>query len=226
MPTETPSRLEGHWTLDEVSGQRLDSSGQGNHLADNNTVGSWVGQVSLAADFESSNSEYLSISDAAQNGLDITGSLTLVGWVNPERVGRGQVIAAKYDWGNNNRAYRLDLRRDNAVGLLVSPNGSYSSEYLLEASPPFSLSAGTWYHVAGVFDAEGRTLSVYVDGELIGSRTVSYDRIYNSLASFTLGASLSNGSGVQYFDGRIDEWRVYRRALSESEIENLMAASP
>jgi hypothetical protein len=223
-PTATPlPSLRGYWTLDQVSGQRLDSSGQGNHLADNNTVGSTAGQIGLAADFESDNSEYLSISDAAQNGLDITDSLTLVGWMNVERLKHWQIMVAKYEYSVNNCAYRLGLRPGNRIGFIVSPDGSFSNEYLLEASPPFTLGPGTWYHVAGVFDAQQRTLSVYFDGELIAARSVSYDTVYNSSAPFMLGANLRNGNVTQYFDGQLDEWRVYSRALTEGEIEDLMA---
>jgi len=220
----SPPDLRGHWTLDEASGQRQDSSDYGNHLADNNTVGSVVGQVGLAADFESDDSEYLSIGDTAQDGLDIAGSLTLVGWVNAERLDRHQIMAAKYEYGVNNRAYRFDLRPGNLLGLIVSPDGTYiRGEYLLEASPPFSLSPGTWYHVAGVFDAEQRTLSIYVDGELIGSRSVIYDTIHDSSAPFMLGAGMVNGQTTRHFDGQLDDWRVYSRALTGSEIEDLMA---
>ena len=39
-----------------------------------------------------------------------------------------------------------------------------------------------------------------------------------------LGANLDNGSVTQFFDGQLDEWRVYSRALSESEIEGLMVS--
>jgi PKD repeat protein len=224
-PPSLPPTLRGHWTLDEASGQRRDSSDHANHLADNNTVGSAPGQVSLAADLESNNNEYLSLSDNAQNGLDITGSLTLVGWMNPETLERWQILAAKYEFGVNNRAYRLDLRPGNLLGLIVSPNGSLTSGNILEASPSFTLSPGIWYHVAGVFDAGRRTLSVYINGDLIASRSVTYDTIYNSSAPFMLGADLKNDNVVQYFDGQLDEWYVFAQALSEGEIENLMAAT-
>jgi hypothetical protein len=73
-PTPTPvpvPDLQGYWTLDEVGGQRLDSSGQGNHLTDNNTVASALGQLGLAASFESDDWQWLSISDGSQSGLDI-----------------------------------------------------------------------------------------------------------------------------------------------------------
>lgn len=106
---------------------------------------------------------------------------------------------------------------------IVSPDGGFSYDYALEANPPLTLSAGTWYHVAGVFDAKQRSLAIYLDGDLIASRSVSYDTVYNSSALFMLGAVLNNGSATQRFDGRLDEWRVYSRALTEAEIENLMA---
>jgi len=131
----------------------------------------------LAADFENGNREYLSISDTTQNGLDIRGSLTLVGWMSYESVPDWLIMAAKYEWGVNNRAYRLDLRSSSVVSFIVSPDGSFSDAYLLEAQLPFSMSPGTWYHVAGVFDAGGRRLSIYVDGELVASRSVSYDEL-------------------------------------------------
>ena len=219
--------LQGYWALDETSGQRRDSSGRANHLADNNTVGSAAGRVGLAADLESDNQEYLSIGDAGQNGLDIRGSLTLVGWMNAERLDDWLVLAAKYDFGSsNNRAYRLDVRYADAVGLIVSPNGGLSSSgYVLEAHPASPLSVGRWYHVAGVYDATRRTMSVYLDGDLIGSRSVSYSTVYNSSAPFMLGANVQGSQVVQHFDGRLDDWRVYSRALSEGEIEGLMASS-
>jgi hypothetical protein len=52
---EVPLGLEGYWALDEADGQRLDSSGLGNHLTACNAVGSMTGQAGKAADFESDN---------------------------------------------------------------------------------------------------------------------------------------------------------------------------
>jgi len=93
---------------------------------------------------------------------------------------------------------------------------------LLEAHPSPVLSTGRWYHLAGVFDAGARTMSVYLDGELIASRSVTYDRVYDTTAPFMLGADMQGVSVVHHFDGRLDEWRVYSRALTQSEIQALM----
>jgi hypothetical protein len=227
-PTPTPAPdLRGFWTLEEVSGRRMDSSGWGNHLDDVNTVERVEsGQMGSAADFESDNSEYLWISNGAQSGLDITGSLTLVGWMRPESLERWQVLAAKYEFGVSNRGYRLDLRPGDKVGFVVSPNGSISEDYRLEASAPSPMQVDSWYQVAGVFDADQRTLSVYLDGDLVATRSVAYDRVNDSPAPFMLGANMQSGSVVQHFDGLLDEWRVYTRALSQAEIEALMSGLP
>jgi uncharacterized repeat protein (TIGR01451 family) len=218
--------LQGHWRLDEESGARADSSPNANHLTDYNTVASTPGQVGLAADFERDNLEYLSIDDAAQNGLAITGSLTLAGWARLESINSyyNTILAGKYEFGVANRAYRFDIQPDGKPLLIVSPDGTYSSDYELVAST--SLITGTWYHVAGVFDAGAGTLVIYLDGEPAGSRWVAYDHIYRSTAPFMLGANLNNGSVTQYFDGALDEWRVYDRPLSQAEIQALMATSP
>jgi hypothetical protein len=221
--TATPGAdLRGYWTLDETNGQRFDNSGQNNHLSDTNGVTTQAGQVGLAADFERANRAYLSLSDAAQTGLDLSGSLTLVGWFRPETVERDQVLVSKYDYGNNGRAYRLDLRTGNRIGFIVSPDGTFTTDNLLEASPSFSINTSSWYHLAGVFDAQEQTMTLYLNGVLLATRVVAFNGINNSAAPFMLGANLSNGAPTQFYDGLLDDWRVYNRPLSQTEILSLI----
>lgn len=181
--------------------------------------------VGLAADFERTNGEYLSIAHSVQSGLAVTGSLTLVGWMKPESLGSSQALATKHEEVGNNRAYALALSPGDDLRFLVSPDGRYLSGYLLEATPSPALSTGTWYHVAGVYDSQAQSLTLYLDGDPIGTKSVSYGQVYLSTAAFMLGASQYNGGSAAYFDGLLDEWRVYDQALSEGEIEALMSGS-
>ena len=223
--TELQTGLRGYWALDEAGGLRLDSSGSGNHLTETNSVSGAAGQVGLAADLEADDSEYLSIDDTLQQGLTITGSVTLAGWVQVESRPSRHILAAKYEYGVNNRGYRLDLGTNGDLTWIVSPDGAYSGDYSL-ISTGASLNLNTWYHVAAAFEAEAQTLTIYVDGVRVANRSVAYDQVYPSTAPFMLGANLQNGAVVQHFDGLLDEWRVYGRALSESEIEALMTINP
>ncbi|MCG3212506.1 MAG: hypothetical protein FOGNACKC_06176 [Anaerolineae bacterium] len=215
--------LQAYWPLDETGGTRLDSSGNNNHLTDYNTVMSAAGQVGPAADFEADATEYLAIADTAQNGLNITGDLTLVGWVKPETLNRMMMMAAKYEYGVSNRAYRFGLSDQNRLHFVASSNGEYLSEYILEGNTV--LQSGQWYHVAAVF-AAGQQTTVYLNGQTDGTKSIAYTNINISTAPFMLGANMQSGSITQQFDGLLDEWRVYDRALSQAEIQSLMDQLP
>jgi hypothetical protein len=185
--------LRGYWPLDESSGQWQDGGTLANHLVDVNTVGSATGRVNLAADFESSDREYLKIADTAQSGLNITGDLTLVGWINPESLGQTMMMASKYDFGSgNNRAYRFGIFETKVLHFAVSPDGQYSSEYILDGKTV--LHSGQWYHTAAVFDANGRTMRLYLNGELEATQTVSFNSIKMSTAPFMLGSNMQRGT--------------------------------
>jgi hypothetical protein len=215
--------LQGYWRLDEMDGVRVDSSGQGNDLSDRNTVGSGPGQSGLGADLERDNQEYLSIDDGAQQGLNIGGDLTMVGWLKPESIEGGhRVVAGKYELGVNNRSYRLEVRGDNSrLRFITSGDGGYEVENGLTGNT--ALETGSWYHVAAVFEAGQQEQRLYLDGQEDGRQTVDHNQLYQSSAPFLLGASRRDGTDRQYFDGQLDEWRVYDRVLSQAEIAGLMS---
>ena len=80
-----------------------------------------------------------------------------------------------------------------------------------------------WYHVAFVYDGDGATnpdrLKIYVDGE---EKTLSFmgtipSLLQNSSASVKIGKF--GGTLDRYFNGTIDDVRIYNRALSEAEIQ-------
>jgi hypothetical protein len=151
--------------------------------------------------------------------------LTLVGWIKPETIGIEQVVVAKYDYGLNDRGYRLDLRPSNKIGFLASSNGTLQNDYKLELTAPETISVGKWYHLAAVFDAQQKTMIIYLNGNVVGSKPVPGGAIKDTAAPFMLGANLSNKIPAQFFDGLLDEWRVYKGALSQSEIQSLRDAT-
>ncbi|MCP4995287.1 MAG: PKD domain-containing protein, partial [Gammaproteobacteria bacterium] len=215
--------LQGHWRLDESSGLRSDSSGRGNHLTDYNTVGSAPGQIELAADFERDNAEYLRLEHSLQSGLTITGSLTLAGWVQAENLNSNyKVIVSKYNYNALEQSYRLYLPGSDTLKFFLSDDGDGGAS--LNATTP--LTSGVWYHVAAVFEAQSQSMALYLDGALDATKTVAFNQLHPGTAAFILGAYDNNsGGGAQKFDGLLDDWRVYDRALSQAEIAALMNGS-
>ena len=216
------SSISGYWQLSDSGGRRDDRSGFGNDLIPVNGVSQTSGVADKAVDLEASKRQYLYINDGDQQGLDVTGSLTIMGWFRLEsRGGSYRILASKYGFGDRSqRAYRLDIRSNsNKIGFIASPNGSFSNNYLLEKQLSSRLSGSRWYHIAAVFDANQKKMKLYLNCDQIASRNVSHNKIHNSNAPFMLGANQINGKPASFFDGKLDDWQVYSRVLSNSEIQ-------
>ena len=215
--------LEGYWKMDEVSGTRVDATANDNDLADNNTVGSATGIINLGADFESDNSEYLSITDATQVGLDITGDFSASYWLKVEEApatNNADVILGKWDSGGVNERAFYTIYRDTGgtkyLGMALSSDGTGgNSDTVLVAQ---TLTPGTLYHVVITFDVSSGTMEAFVDGSSIGTDTTAIGSIFDTPAPFTIGAA---GNPSNYFDGIIDEVGVWSRILTDDEVEDL-----
>ncbi|HYK50479.1 MAG TPA: LamG domain-containing protein, partial [Terriglobales bacterium] len=85
-----------------------------------------------------------------------------------------------------------------------------------------ALTTNTWTHFAGTYD--GMTLRLYVNGTQVASRAQT-GPIAISTNALQIGGDSIYG---QYFPGKIDEIRIYNRALSATEIQSDMntAISP
>jgi hypothetical protein len=84
---------------------------------------------------------------------------------------------------------------------------------------------GKWHHIAIVWDYDSGTDGtgkVYVDG-VDNTDTVSYsaNRIDNSTDTIKLGYP-TGGSALSYFNGEIDDFRIWNTARSESQIQSNM----
>ncbi len=75
-----------------------------------------------------------------------------------------------------------------------------------------------WHHIAGVYTRSGSSLTIatYLDGVLVGSNTTTVGDI-SSLTDVRLGHYLAQ----PYYDGKLDDIRIYERALSAGEINDL-----
>jgi hypothetical protein len=85
------------------------------------------------------------------------------------------------------------------------------------------LTIGTWYHVAGVYDAAARALNIYVNGVLdngVLAGTVPAAQ-FNAPFEVNIGQRTGN-PGLFNFQGTLDEVHVFNRALTAAEIQTDM----
>lgn len=79
-----------------------------------------------------------------------------------------------------------------------------------------------WYHLVLTFDS--KFLRFYLNGKVI-KMGVYMTYFKNSNKSTTLGCSLANISGLKdsHFEGKIDDIKIYSRAIKETEVDKLFA---
>ena len=103
---------------------------------------------------------------------------------------------------------------DHIVGDYQLTLGASGLQYYLDSGHPASL--GQWQHVAATFD--GSTARFYIDGTEVASRSVTYS--VGTSNAWRIGAYGSPAGN--FFDGLIDNVRIYNRALGASEIQTDM----
>jgi RHS repeat-associated protein len=197
--------LVGGYGLEEGSGSSVaDGSGSGN----NGTItgASWTtsGHDGKALSFDGVD-DRVRVPHAAS--LAQAGAVTLESWVNPSAFpgsGLPATLIRKDD------QYQLLINSVGAVKFRIWKNPGGQQEL---ASPNGVVPVGQWHHVAATWD--GATFKIYVDGverasaALTGTPETSTDALY-------LGASYGS---ADWFNGRLDEVRVYNRALTPAEIQ-------
>lgn len=84
-----------------------------------------------------------------------------------------------------------------------------------------------WYHLVGVYDANIRKLYFYIDNVLKSSVTVASNFIMDSSNSqLLIGHPYAYiGGNADYYNGSLDDARIYNRALSADEVSALFEAT-
>jgi hypothetical protein len=204
-PTATPAPgLVAAYGFNEGTGTVVnDASGNGNNGTINGATWTTSGKYGNALNFNGTNA-LVTINNAAS--LQLTTGMTLEAWVYPTVTGPwwGDVIYK----GNDN--YYLDGTSN--------PSGFPAMGGTLPNAPPLygtgGLALNTWAHLAATYD--GATMRLYVNGVQVASRAQT-GAIETSTNPLQIGGDSIYG---QYFTGRIDEVRIYNRALSATQIQS------
>lgn len=142
---------------------------------------------------------------ARDEGLDLTGSLTLEAWITPHVTGFHQPVLAKGD-----TQYALK-QSDRQLEFFLYGGGQWTTASW--ALPQDW--TGREHHVAGVYDADAGTLTLHVDGQVRATRTAARGPDVNT-APLSLATDVDNPT--REFSGTIRRARVYARALSAAEL--------
>jgi hypothetical protein len=212
----------GHWRLDESSGTTAaDASGSGLTATATGPVSWTTGRIGGAADFAGTSGSL----GTAQSPIRTNASFTVAAWVKLDH-GSGSFTAVSQDGTRQSGFYlRYDATANGGSGGWVFGMASTDTdtEVLRQATSPSVASFGTWVHLAGVYDAGGGQLTLYVNGQLQG--TALHSSIWNAAAGLRIGRGLYRGAQVGFWPGDVDDVRVYQTVLPASAILDLTKVS-
>src|SRR3989344_1636262 len=202
------SGLTGHWKFDEGTGTTAtDSSGSGNTGTLTNGPTWTTGKIEGALSFDGVDDH---VNAGNPTSLNLSSSLTLSAWIYPNGLTGDRDIITKVGGGAD---YYFQVS-NNQLQVGFANGGSWYSHSTTNASMPLS----TWTHVAGIFDDSANILTIYINGVQQGSQTVTAVRM-SSADPVHIGMGWPN----QSWNGRLDEARIYNRALTASDIQTLYA---
>ena len=206
-----PPSTCGTGTFSDVNDPRATFTGEPGTYVLAYTVGLCVDTVTIdlttcdTIDFDGIN-DYITF----KNAYPLNSAFSLEVWIKSEvNNGSIQTIFSKRNADNLNDGYDLRL-----VNRRISFNWRNGQSIL----SPFNINTDRWYHVAVTFN--GGTYKLYIDGIEVQTANGLAPNINNN--NSLLGAMDRIGQPSNYFNGWMDELKIWDKALSKQHIRQMM----
>lgn len=150
-------------------------------------------------------------------GPDYQGDLTFSFWLNTANANNEATLVSIYSLKT-----RIDIRKVNdKIVYKVVFRGNGAASTAVTETVEGSFSDNTWTHVV-VRHIAADKFELYFDNQLVGREDIVRAQITEQNLNSYIGA-LDTGSGTQseFFEGTLDNFRVYTRALTNDEISAL-----
>ncbi|MGB1252375.1 MAG: FG-GAP-like repeat-containing protein, partial [Candidatus Promineifilaceae bacterium] len=213
-PVELANGLIGHWQFEEGSGtSTADGSGAGNHgtLVGNAAWSTTVSALGRTGSIDINGSwGYVQLQN---DGFPNTADFTFAGWVYWRGGSAEQHIFDFGPWDGKN----MHLTPSNGSGVLeFSINDGTGPAQTLNATYP--LPTNEWAHVAVTLDGDAGAL--WLNGQLVHLQPITFDPadVYVSNGWTWFGHPQT---GAPALNAIVDEFRIYDRALNQTEISVL-----
>jgi hypothetical protein len=211
QPPPAPTGLVAAYRLGEGLGTAtadVSMNGNGGTLV-NGAAWTPAGKYGSAVNLDGVD-DHVRAADSAS--LDLAGTGTVEAWVKVDTLSRWHSVVAKGD-ANSDPSHDYAVELDNANRWRCILGNGVSAIVVQSAA---TAAAGQFYHVACVWN--GATVQLFVNGVLSVSAAQSLTPAVNASPLY-LGQF---GGNADRLDGVVDEVRIYKRALSQAEVQSDM----
>jgi hypothetical protein len=195
----------GSWHFDDCSPKShflVDSSGFGANAQQALKASCEPGISGLGVNIRTAK-DIIQVPDEPQ--FTVSSRIGVAAWVHPNTVTGDQPIVLKRL--NNQTSFSLGIHNSNIQMSVVTTSG----KTIISQAP---ISAGTWTHVAGMYD--GTFVFLFINGQQFGQVFVGQP-LRDVFAPLRIGATTQ----TQHFDGIIDEVFVSTQAITASTLTDL-----
>ena len=171
-------------------------------------------------DLELSSSQYASIADASQTGLDLNSDFSLECWVKieqlPSTAGSGFALIAKDD-ASSQRSWYLRLLNNDKISVGYFDSGGTNRETVSTSAVLGAGDVGVWNHFAATVNITTPTLTIYKNAVSVACTPAGTGgaSIKNSTSAMYIGTLGGTGN---FMDGLIDDIRVWSDVRTAAEI--------
>ncbi len=143
------------------------------------------------------------------------GDFTVTAWINPHELKQGGIVClGEY---NYTHGWYFDMPDNRGILRIETMNADRQLNGVVQSQPGI-LRTHQWQHVAAVVKRGENQTRLYVNGYQVAVGTIQGANLDNPTKDLHIGRiQASHG-----FRGEIDDVRLYRRALTESELEAII----
>ncbi|MFV2070680.1 MAG: LamG-like jellyroll fold domain-containing protein, partial [Pirellulales bacterium] len=147
--------------------------------------------------------------------IDPTRAISFSFWIKPDRFANTWMpLLYKGNGNSNQRSYALWLQNN---GSLVFDSSDSSGRQSYQTSGGV-IATGQWTHIAGVVDRDAGRLKLWVNGSERLSGALRTGDIRGNDNRLLIGHTSENSASYSKFDGSIDEFASWDRALTSNEL--------
>ncbi len=207
----------------KLDGNVNDSSGYRNHGTENGNLGYVDGYVGPGMDPGGQAMEFISADEDHVDlpldliGTDIGSASFWIKTTEDEDDEYGHIFYGSDETGANGgggaNEFHIDVQVSGIVHLFIEGDGDIHIDGPL-------VNDDKWHHIAATWDITGNVI-LYVDGSPLSAAHTGNNFIFS--ACFRLGRP---GDNERWYDGLLDDVRVFDYALSEAEILKIIRGDP